>query len=67
MQAKAARMRMRVCETPVSYRRRSSGESKISGTLVGSVRAGLKILWTIYRCWRIRLDAEEVVPPSAAD
>jgi hypothetical protein len=25
------------------------------------VRAGLKIMWTIYRCWRIRLGAEEGV------
>ena len=61
MQAKAARLGMRVCEIPVSYRRRASGRSKISGALVGSVRAGLKIMWTIYRCWRIRLGAEEGV------
>lgn len=53
MQAKAARLCLRVCEIPVSYRRRASGKSKISGTLAGSLRAGLKILWTIYRCWRI--------------
>jgi glycosyltransferase involved in cell wall biosynthesis len=53
MQAKAARLCLRVCEIPVSYRQRTSGKSKISGTLVGSLRAGLKILWTIYRCWRM--------------
>jgi hypothetical protein len=52
MQAKAARLGLRVCEIPVSYRRRAAGKSKISGTLVGSLRAGLKILWTVYRCWR---------------
>ena len=66
MQAKAARLGMRVREIPVSYRRRASGRSKVSGTLVGSVRAGLKIVWTIYRCWRIKLDREEAVPSSAA-
>jgi glycosyltransferase involved in cell wall biosynthesis len=66
MQAKAARLRLRVREIPVYYRRRALGRSKISGTLIGSVRAGLKIIWTIYRCWRIRLDTEEVVPISAA-
>jgi glycosyltransferase involved in cell wall biosynthesis len=66
MQAKAARLGMRVREIPVSYRRRSSGRSKISGALVGGVRAGLKIIWTIYRCWRIRLDTEEGVPASRA-
>jgi len=66
MQAKAARLGMRVREIPVSYRRRASGRSKISGALVGSVRAGLKIMWTIYRCWRIRLGTEEGIPTSAA-
>ena len=55
MQAKAARLRLRVAEIAVSYRRRVSGRSKISGTLVGSLRAGFKILLTIYRCWRIQL------------
>jgi glycosyltransferase involved in cell wall biosynthesis len=67
MQAKAARLRMRVCETPVSYRRRLSGKSKISGTVVGSARAGLKILWTIYRCWRVRIGKEEVISASTVD
>ena len=66
MQAKAARLGMRVREIPVCYRQRASGRSKISGALVGSVRAGLKILWTIYRCWRIRLGTEEGIPTSAA-
>ena len=68
MQAKAARLRLRVLEIPVRYRRRASGRSKISGTLTGSVRAGLKIIWTIYRCWLVRLDKkEEAVTASAAD
>ncbi len=54
MQAKAARLRLRVTEIPVAYRRRRFGRSKISGTVWGSLRAGVKILWTIYRCWRMR-------------
>jgi hypothetical protein len=33
---------------PVSYRRRI-GVSKISGTFSGSVRAGWKILYTLFR------------------
>jgi glycosyltransferase involved in cell wall biosynthesis len=53
MQAKAARLGLKVTEVPVNYRRRAYGKSKISGTLSGSVRAGVKILWTIYRCWRL--------------
>ena len=52
MQAKAARLGLRVAEIPVSARRRRYGKSKISGTLWGSARAGVKILWTIYLCWR---------------
>jgi len=50
MQAKAARLGLKVGEVAVSYRRRHAGESKISGTVIGSIRAGAKILLTIYRC-----------------
>ena len=46
MQMKAARRRFRYAEVAVRYRDRI-GESKISGTLSGSVRAGWKILATI--------------------
>ena len=48
MQLKAARMGMKVCEVPVSYRKRI-GRSKISGTVLGSIRAGVKILSTLFR------------------
>ena len=48
MQVKAARLRLRVVEVPVSYRRRI-GVSKIAGTFTGTIRAGYKILWTIAR------------------
>jgi glycosyltransferase involved in cell wall biosynthesis len=46
MQALAARLGYRCCEVPVRYRRRV-GRSKISGTVKGSVLAGLKILYTV--------------------
>jgi glycosyltransferase involved in cell wall biosynthesis len=51
MQIKAARHGLRTREVPVPYRRRI-GESKISGTVWGSVRAGWKILYLIgkYGC-----------------
>ncbi|MEZ4475184.1 MAG: hypothetical protein R3F60_31215 [bacterium] len=49
MQAKAARRGLRCAEVPVDYRRRAAGQSKVSGTLEGSARAGVKILWTIGR------------------
>jgi hypothetical protein len=48
MQVKAARKNIRCMEVPVSYRSRI-GVSKVSGTISGSVRAGLKILWIIFR------------------
>ena len=46
MQIKAARAGLRAAEVPARYRRRI-GRSKISGTVSGSVRAGIKILATI--------------------
>ncbi len=52
MQAKAALHQLRIVEVPVRYRRRI-GRSKISGTLVGTVRAGIAILSTIRRVARI--------------
>lgn len=48
MQVKALRRGLRVTEVPVSYRRRV-GVSKITGTVWGSLRAGYKILWTVFR------------------
>lgn len=48
MQAKGAKLGMKSAEVPVSYRRRI-GQSKISGTLQGSIRAGYLILLTIAR------------------
>ena len=53
MQVKAARLGLRSVEVPVSYRRRI-GTSKITGTLSGTMRAGHKILWTIFRYARYR-------------
>lgn len=48
MQIKIAMHGISFLEIPVCYRRRI-GQSKISGTVVGSVRAGYKILTTIAR------------------
>lgn len=48
MQVKAAKQNMRCTELPVRYRVRI-GESKVSGTLKGTIMAGYKILWTIFR------------------
>lgn len=48
MQVKAVKMGLRYCEVPVSYRKRI-GTSKVTGTFTGTVKAGYKILWTIFR------------------
>ncbi len=52
MQVRALVRGLRVHEVPVRYRRRI-GESKISGTVTGSVKAGTVILRTIWREWRL--------------
>jgi len=54
MQVRAAIEGLRVLEVPVRYRRRAGGDSKISGTLVGSFRAGTTILWTLHSARRRR-------------
>jgi len=46
---KAHSQGLRVVELPVRCRRRSAGESKVSGTLRGTVRAAAKILTTVGR------------------
>lgn len=48
MQLKAAKRGLRCMEVPVNYRRRI-GKSKVSGTVKGTVMAGYKILWTIFK------------------
>ena len=48
MQVKAAKNKLNCTEIPVTYRRRV-GVSKISGTIRGTIMAGYKILWTIFR------------------
>lgn len=53
MQLKARVARLRVVEVPVRYRERI-GESKITGTLSGTLRAAWKILGWIFG-WRLKL------------
>lgn len=48
MQVKAAKHKLNCTEVPVTYRKRI-GISKVSGTLKGTVLAGHKILWTIFK------------------
>jgi glycosyltransferase involved in cell wall biosynthesis len=49
MQMRAARTHLRIREIPVDYRRRVAGQSKVAGSLSGSLKAGAKILSTFAR------------------
>ena len=55
MQMKAARAGLRILEIPVNHRRRAGGESKVSGTLRGTLAAGTRIIATMFRIARERL------------
>jgi glycosyltransferase involved in cell wall biosynthesis len=52
MIVKAARRRARIVEVPVSYHHRRAGQSKVSGTLRGTILAGWRILSVTLRCAR---------------
>ena len=47
MQMRAARAHLRTLEVPVDYRRRAGGQSKIAGTVRGSILAATRILFTL--------------------
>jgi glycosyltransferase involved in cell wall biosynthesis len=49
MQMKAARARLRILEVPMPYRCRAAGQSKVAGSLRGTMRAGTKIVSTFLR------------------
>lgn len=48
MQVKAAKFGLKCTEVPMTYRKRI-GVSKVSGTVRGTILAGHKILWTIFK------------------
>jgi glycosyltransferase involved in cell wall biosynthesis len=49
MQMRAARAGLRILEIPVPYHRRVGGESKVAGSLTGTVRASARIVTTFVR------------------
>ena len=48
MQIKAVKKGLRILEIPVKYRERV-GVSKITGTFSGTIKAGIKIIYTIFK------------------
>lgn len=51
MQYKAAACKLDYIDIDVPYRRRNAGQSKISGSIKGSIKAGYRILATIFCLW----------------
>jgi len=49
MQIRALKQGLQVMEHPIPYRRRVAGYSKVSRTISGSMKAGIKILSVIFR------------------
>jgi glycosyltransferase involved in cell wall biosynthesis len=47
MQIKALRHKLNIAEIPVHYRKRYGGVSKVTGTFLGSMKAFLKITYTV--------------------
>ena len=54
MQIRALESRWNIIEIPVHYLPRSAGESKISGNLMGTIRAGKGILRMLWLLWNLR-------------
>ena len=52
MQMRAARAGLRILELPVPYGRRLAGQSKVAGTLRGTLKASIRILATFARIAR---------------
>jgi hypothetical protein len=48
MQIKAVKHGLKIKEVPVDYRNRI-GKSKISGTISGVIKAGIKIMYSVFR------------------
>jgi glycosyltransferase involved in cell wall biosynthesis len=60
MVVKAARTRYRIVELPIHYRRRSHGQSKVAGTITGSIKAAYYMLSTTLRYSGARAGIDEL-------
>jgi hypothetical protein len=49
MQMRAAQQKLRILEVPMPYRCRAGGQSKVAGSLNGTLNAGSKIITTFMR------------------
>ena len=58
MLVKAARAKSKIVEIPIDYRRRGGGQSKVSGTIGGSLKAAYYLLRTALRYMRWQPDKQ---------
>ena len=56
MQVRAIECNLNICEIPVGYYPRQGGKSKISGTILGSIKAGTIILATLGKLYLKKLE-----------
>ena len=66
MQMRAARAGLRIREIPVAYRCRTGGESKVAGSVRGTLRAGWRIIATFFRVTLSPLPEGERVASEAS-
>jgi glycosyltransferase involved in cell wall biosynthesis len=64
MQMKAARMGLRILEVPLPYRRRLGGQSKVAGSLRGTLRAAWRIGATFFRVAMFTRPGHEASPEA---
>lgn len=60
MQVRAVERGLCVTELPVIFHPRSAGKSKISGNFLGSLKAGIGILWTLAKLWREKIASRKI-------
>jgi len=63
MQMRAARAGLRIREVPVAHRRRIGGASKVSGSLIGTLKASARIGLTFVR---VAFERHERIDPTSA-
>ena len=64
MQVRALQLGLKIVELPVGYYARSAGESKISGSFKGTVRAGCGILRMLLHLYRLKRAHQRAVAIS---
>lgn len=55
MQIKAIKKNLKILEIPIQYTKRNKGSSKITGTIKGSIFAGIIILYTIAKLYILQI------------